>query len=265
MGTRNRRRGPSVASTLVAAGKKGVIANEAHANDFLDNRTMCGGAARVNSQKSSTCSTHVERRIIRGEAPEKAPAVRRLVVDEGSEGQRLDNFLVKVLKGVPKTHLYRVIRSGEVRVNAGRAAADTRLAVGDVVRIPPMRVEKAERLLRFARNDVGVSPLRNDGGASLRRHDEGAQRSHLPREFPVLFEDDALLAIDKPAGVAVHGGSGVSSGVIEQLRQARAQANPADKAQRNITGFSTALRCMDDMLFRNGVRDLTMMMEEFKD
>ena len=196
-------------------GKNGAQANEAHANDFLDNRTKCGGAARVNSQKSSTCSTHVERRIIRGEAPEKAPAVRRLVVDEGSEGQRLDNFLVKVLKGVPKTHLYRVIRSGEVRVNAGRAAADTRLAVGDVVRIPPMRVEKVERLLRFARND---------GGASLRRHDEGAQRSHLPREFPVLFEDDALLAIDKPAGVAVHGGSGVSTGVIEQLRQARAQA-----------------------------------------
>ena len=205
-------------------GKKGAVANKAIANDFPDNRTMRGGAARVNSQKSSTCSTHVERRIIRGEAPEKAPAVRRLVVDEGSEGQRLDNFLVKVLKGVPKTHLYRVIRSGEVRVNAGRAAADTRLAVGDVVRIPPMRVEKAERLLRFARNDGDPKLLRNDGGASLRRQDEGAQRSHLPREFPVLFEDDALLAIDKPAGVAVHGGSGVSSGVIEHLRQARAQA-----------------------------------------
>ena len=86
--------------------KKGAVAN-----DFPDIRSMRGGAARVNSQKSSTCSTHVERRIIRGEAPEKAPAVRRLVVDEGSEGQRLDNFLVKVLKGVPKTHLYRVIRS----------------------------------------------------------------------------------------------------------------------------------------------------------
>ena len=208
-------------------GKKGAVANKAIANDFPDNRTMRGGAARVNSQKSSTCSTHVERRIIRGEAPEKAPAVRRLVVDEGSEGQRLDNFLVKVLKGVPKTHLYRVIRSGEVRVNAGRAAADTRLAVGDVVRIPPMRVEKAERLLRFARNDEDASVLRNDGDPRLlrfARNDGGAQRSHLPREFPVLFEDDALLAIDKPAGVAVHGGSGVSSGVIEHLRQARAQA-----------------------------------------
>ncbi|MEK0417306.1 MAG: hypothetical protein RI949_1312 [Pseudomonadota bacterium] len=177
---------------------------------FQVDRTKCGGAARVNSQKSSTCSTHVERRIIRGEAPAKGPAVRRLVVDEGSEGQRLDNFLVKVLKGVPKTHLYRVIRSGEVRVNAGRAAADTRLALGDVVRIPPMRMEKAERLLRFARDDESdvQTPRR-------------VQQSHPTREFPVLYEDDVLLAIDKPAGVAVHGGSGVSSGVIEQLRQAR--------------------------------------------
>ena len=67
------------------------------------------------------------------------PAVRRLVVDEGGEGQRLDNFLVRLLKGVPKTHVYRVIRSGEVRVNKARAAADTRLAAGDEVRIPPVR------------------------------------------------------------------------------------------------------------------------------
>lgn len=151
----------------------------------------------------------MDRRIIRGEAPAKAPAVRRLVVDEGSEGQRLDNFLVKVLKGVPKTHVYRVIRSGEVRVNAGRAAADTRLALGDVVRVPPVRVAdrvggEGGRLLR------PVGP-RNDGVGGA-------------REFPVLYEDDVLLAIDKPAGVAVHGGSGVSSGVIEQLRQARPQA-----------------------------------------
>ena len=120
------------------------------------------------------------------------PAVHRVRVDEASEGQRLDNFLVKLLKGVPKTHVYRVIRSGEVRVNKGRAAADTRLALGDEVRIPPVRV---------------------------------ADRSKAPaapaREFPVVFEDELLIAIDKPAGVAVHGGSGVSSGVIEQLRQAR--------------------------------------------
>jgi 23S rRNA pseudouridine955/2504/2580 synthase len=124
-----------------------------------------------------------------------APQVRRLVVDEGSEGQRLDNFLLRVLKGVPKTHVYRVIRSGEVRINKGRAAADTRLAIGDEVRVPPVRTAEPRA--------EGTAP---------------------PREFAVLFEDDHLLAIDKPAGVAVHGGSGVSFGVIEQLRRSRPQA-----------------------------------------
>ena len=122
-------------------------------------------------------------------------AVTRVTVDEGSEGQRLDNFLIKLLKGVPKTHVYRVIRSGEVRVNKGRAQADTRLNLGDEVRVPPVRVAD--------RSDDPPAP---------------------PREFPVVFEDDHLLVIDKPAGVAVHGGSGVSFGVIEQLRQARPTA-----------------------------------------
>ena len=125
----------------------------------------------------------------------KPPAVRRVVVDEGSEGQRLDNFLVKLLKGVPKAHVYRVIRSGEVRVNKGRADADTRLEIGDEVRVPPVRVAE--------RPDAPAAPA---------------------REFAVVHEDDFLLAINKPAGVAVHGGSGVSSGVIEQLRQARPTA-----------------------------------------
>ena len=128
--------------------------------------------------------------------PRPAAAVRRLVVDESGAGQRLDNFLMRVLKGVPKTHIYRVIRSGEVRVNKGRAQADTRLALGDELRLPPVRT---------AEPDTNAPPA-------------------PPREFPVLFEDDHLLAINKPAGVAVHGGSGVSFGVIEQLRQARPQA-----------------------------------------
>ncbi len=125
----------------------------------------------------------------------KAPAVLRVTVDEGSEGQRLDNFLIRLLKGVPKTHVYRVIRSGEVRVNKGRAAADTRLALGDEVRVPPVRT--AERA------EVVPAPA---------------------REFPVVYEDEFLIALNKPAGVAVHGGSGVSFGVIEQLRRARPQA-----------------------------------------
>ena len=125
------------------------------------------------------------------------PTVLHVQVDEASEGQRLDNFLIKLLKGVPKTHIYRVIRSGEVRVNRGRAAADTRLAIGDDVRVPPVR--------------VSASPEDRDADAPA-------------REFPVVFEDEHLLAIAKPAGVAVHGGSGVSFGVIEQLRRARPQA-----------------------------------------
>jgi 23S rRNA pseudouridine955/2504/2580 synthase len=116
-------------------------------------------------------------------------------VDEESAGQRLDNFLIRLLKGVPKTHVYRIIRSGEVRVNKGRATADTRVESGDVVRVPPVRTSE-------------------NAAKKIERPAPG-------REFPLLMEDEVLLAIDKPAGVAVHGGSGVSFGVIEQLRQAR--------------------------------------------
>jgi 23S rRNA pseudouridine955/2504/2580 synthase len=134
----------------------------------------------------------VERRII---GAKDAGTVRRLVVDEESAGQRLDNWLLRILKGVPKTHVYRVIRSGEVRVNKGRAGADTRLAAGDEVRVPPVRLPE-----------------------------KPAAAPAPAREFPLLFEDEHLLAVDKPAGVAVHGGSGVSFGVIEQLRQARPAA-----------------------------------------
>ena len=127
--------------------------------------------------------------------PPPAPAVRHLTVGEDGAGQRLDNYLVKTLKGVPKTHVYRIIRSGEVRVNRGRAAADTRLAAGDELRLPPVRM---------------ATPAEREAAP--------------PREFPVVHEDEHLLVIDKPAGVAVHGGSGVSFGVIEQLRRARPQA-----------------------------------------
>jgi 23S rRNA pseudouridine955/2504/2580 synthase len=123
------------------------------------------------------------------------PAVQHLVVGEDGADQRLDNYLLKTLKGVPKTHVYRIIRSGEVRVNRGRAAADTRLALGDELRLPPVRVAEPQ-------SDTPAPP----------------------REFPVVFEDEHLIAIDKPAGVAVHGGSGVSFGVIEQLRRARPAA-----------------------------------------
>jgi len=124
------------------------------------------------------------------------PSDARLVrIDEAHAGQRLDNYLIGQLKGVPKSHVYRIVRSGEVRVNKGRAGPDQRLGAGDLVRIPPVRMAVRE------------VPAPVPG-----------------HEFPVLFEDAALLAIDKPAGVAVHGGSGVSFGVIEQLRAARPQA-----------------------------------------
>jgi 23S rRNA pseudouridine955/2504/2580 synthase len=121
----------------------------------------------------------------------ETPQVQHVTVGEGGEGQRLDNWLAKTLKGVPKSHLHRIIRGGEVRVDGKRAGADSRLTAESVVRIPPVRV---------AEKTAAKAP---------------------PTEFPVLFEDELLLVIDKPAGVAVHGGSGVSSGVIEQLRAAR--------------------------------------------
>ncbi len=116
-------------------------------------------------------------------------------IDESAHGQRIDNFLVKTLKGVPKSHVYRILRSGEVRVNSGRVRATYRLEAGDRVRIPPVRV---------AAPALPAAGKRRPNRAAL-------------GQFP-LFEDETLLAIDKPAGVVVHGGSGISMGVIERLR-----------------------------------------------
>lgn len=119
--------------------------------------------------------------------------VQYITIDDNINGQRLDNFLIRQLKGVPKTHIYRIIRSGEVRINKARAKAHTRLNTGDILRIPPVRVAAPTAATAYT----------------------------PPREFDILYEDAALLAIHKPAGVAVHGGSGVSFGVIEQLRSAK--------------------------------------------
>lgn len=123
--------------------------------------------------------------------------VTMLAIDDTLAGQRLDNFLFKRLKGVPKSRIYRMLREGEVRVNRRRAAPELRLEEGDMVRIPPVRV---------------ASPAPNPavGGAPAR-----FSRPLLQR---VLYRDDSLLILDKPAGQAVHGGSGVSLGIIEQLR-----------------------------------------------
>lgn len=137
-------------------------------------------------------------KLAAGRTPPEAPAARIVEVDAESAGQRLDNFLIRHLKGVPKAHVYRIIRSGEVRLNKGRTSADARVAPGDLVRLPPVRVSDKVQ--------------------------DKAERPAPAREFPILLEDEHLIAIDKPAGTAVHGGSGVSFGVIEQLRQARPQA-----------------------------------------
>src|SRR5690349_682349 len=124
-------------------------------------------------------------------------------VTEDEAGQRIDNYLLARLKGVPKSHIYRVLRSGEVRVNSGRVEASRRVAAGDRIRIPPIRV--AERA-------------------------EAAPAPHF--KLPILFEDDAFLAIDKPAGIAVHGGSGIAHGVIESLRSMRPAARYLELVHR---------------------------------
>lgn len=134
-------------------------------------------------------------------------SVAYVVIGDEEQGQRLDNFLIRCCKGVPKSHIYRILRSGEVRVNSKRVDATYRLCAGDNVRIPPIRI--AER----PQNEV----------------DEAAKQRV---DLPIIFEDEAMLVIDKPEGVAVHGGSGVSFGVIEALRRQRPQAKFLELAHR---------------------------------
>jgi len=127
--------------------------------------------------------------------PGEGKGVSWIDVADDEAGQRIDNYLIARLKGVPKSHIYRIVRSGEVRVNSKRVDAATRVAGGDRIRLPPIRV--AER-------------------------GEAEPAPHF--KLPVLHEDEHLLAIDKPAGLAVHGGSGVAHGVIESLRSMRPDA-----------------------------------------
>jgi 23S rRNA pseudouridine955/2504/2580 synthase len=141
------------------------------------------------------------------EATQLHGAVRLTTIDERHGGQRLDNFLLSQLKGVPKTRVYRMLRTGEVRVNKGRAQADTRLQEGDVVRIPPIRYEAGSTLTTVQEKNI----IQNSAVSFRARQ----------VQIPLLFEDDCLLAISKPEGLAVHGGSGVDFGVIEALRAQR--------------------------------------------
>jgi 23S rRNA pseudouridine955/2504/2580 synthase len=138
-----------------------------------------------------------ERRSISKMKALSKDSVNFLEIDESGATQRIDNFLFKHLKGVPKSHVYRILRGGEVRVNKKRIDQTYRLKPGDLLRVPPIRVAERQEIVQ----------------------------AHIPAvEFPVIYEDDALVAVNKPAGVAVHGGSGVSFGVIEQMRNARPQA-----------------------------------------
>jgi 23S rRNA pseudouridine955/2504/2580 synthase len=134
---------------------------------------------------------------VMNELSKDAPAL--LTVGDEAAGQRIDNYLLRILKGVPKSHIYRILRSGEVRVNKGRVGPDARLAAGDVLRIPPIRSSQPRA---------------------------ASSQAHAARVFKpaILLEDDSLIAIDKPAGMAVHGGSGIALGLIEQLRASRPDA-----------------------------------------
>jgi ribosomal large subunit pseudouridine synthase C (EC 5.4.99.-) len=130
--------------------------------------------------------------------------VRRLRVEAVHAGQRIDNYLIRELKGVPKTHIYRILRSGEVRVNGARVRPEHRLETGDELRLPPIRMVQPAVMAS------------SDSAPGLK----------------ILFEDAHLLAVDKPSGLAVHGGSGISLGVIEQLRAARPAAPLLELAHR---------------------------------
>lgn len=143
-----------------------------------------------------------------------AEASSTLKIDEAHVGQRLDNYLSTMLKGVPKSHVYRIVRSGEARVNKGRADVDYRLLDGDLVRIPPIRVATHN-----ANPSTGVP-------------NEAKMADKARQSLNLLFEDDAIIAIDKPSGLAVHGGSGVSFGVIEALRAQRPEAKYLELVHR---------------------------------
>jgi 23S rRNA pseudouridine955/2504/2580 synthase len=136
-------------------------------------------------------------------ASSAAPAVRWIDVAEEEAGQRIDNYLIARLKGVPKSRIYRIIRGGEVRINSKRVDASQKVAAGDRIRIPPVRVAERE---------------------------ESVPAPHF--RLPILYEDDALIAIDKPSGIAVHGGSGIAHGVIESLRSMRPEARFLELAHR---------------------------------
>lgn len=177
-------------------------------------------------------------------APMNIPAdkpydhVQQLEIPAEQAGQRIDNFLMARLKGVPKSHVYRILRKGEVRVNKGRIKADYRLQAGDLLRIPPVRIAEREEI----RPGKGQCEL---------------------LEQRILYEDPGLIALNKPSGMAVHGGSGLSFGVIEALRAARPDAPYLElvhRLDRETSGVlliakkRSALRALHEALRTGGMR-----------
>ncbi len=165
-------------------------------------------------------------------------AVTHAVVGEDHAGSRLDRFLTRQYPGLPRTRLYRIVRKGEVRVNGKRAEIDTRLMLGDSVRLPPVRATAPEpgqgepgvpATAAAAPRELGAAPAAPAAPRTAGAFAPAAVRRRVPDTLmqtvtgAIIHEDERLLVIDKPAGIAVHGGSGVSFGIIEALRAARPQ------------------------------------------
>lgn len=167
-------------------------------------------------------------------AKQHNPGVGHLEVDEDHAGQRLDNFLIARLKGVPRSHVYRLIRSGQVRVNSGRVKAHHRLEAGDSVRVPPVR-----------RRAPAAAATQGQGLGWL--------------EARIIYEDDRLLVVDKPAGLAVHGGSGLDFGLIEGLRSLRPAARTLELVHRLDRGTSG---CILVAKRRSALRQLHALLRE---
>jgi 23S rRNA pseudouridine955/2504/2580 synthase len=161
------------------------------------------------------------------ESPAGIPSPRRILIDAAHHGQRLDNFLIATIKNVPRSRLYRAIRSGEVRINGGRARPSSRLASGDQVRLPPLGSPAREHLV-------------------LERHALGLEER-------ILYEDADLLIIDKPSGIPVHGGSGHSHGLIEQLMILRPGAQLVHRLDRPTSGCLLIAKHRPALLLLHGL------------
>ena len=165
-------------------------------------------------------------------------SVHILTVEAGFEGQRIDNFLLNYLKGVPKSLIYRILRKGEVRVNKGRIKAQYRIKAGDQIRVPPVRVPEKE------------APARLDDRLLKRL------------QAAIIHEDKRIIVLNKPSGLAVHGGSGLNFGVIEAIRQMRPderQLELVHRLDRDTSGClliakkRSALRTLHDLMRKGGI------------